>query len=74
MRFECKLDDVLKQKNMSLNQLHIQTGIPRQTLTEYRKDRTQRYGSEILAKICTALEISIDDLLVLKKENLPKNI
>ncbi|PHS55840.1 MAG: transcriptional regulator [Sulfurimonas sp.] len=63
MRFKSVLAQVMAEKEMSINKLSIITGVSRQSLNEYHKDRIQRYDSQIIAKVCQALKCEIGDLL-----------
>ncbi|PHQ89581.1 MAG: hypothetical protein COB42_06505 [Sulfurimonas sp.] len=39
------------------------TGVSKQSLNEYHKDRMKRYDAQIMAKVCQALKCEIGDLL-----------
>ena len=67
MRFKSVLAQVMSEKEMSINKLSIITGVSRQSLNEYHKDRIQRYDSKIIAKVCQALKCEIGDLLKFEK-------
>ena len=63
MRFKSVLAQVMSEKEMSINKLSIITGVSRQSLNEYHKDRMKRYDAQIMAKVCQALKCEIGDLL-----------
>lgn len=58
---------VLKQKldemNMTRYELAKRTNIKYQTIDNYYKNRVVRYDSDLLLKICTALECDVGDII-----------
>lgn len=63
MRTKSNLKSLLETKNMSIYRLQKLTGISYANLHKYSTDKVSRYNSEVLAKICKALECEIGDLL-----------
>lgn len=61
------LNEKLKQENMSRYELAKRTGIQYHTLDGYYKNAVKRYDSEILLKICLALECDIEDIIVIQR-------
>lgn len=60
---QIKLEQLLKEKNVSRYQLAKLTEIKYQTIDNYYKNRVVRYDSYILSRICKALECDISDIL-----------
>ena len=58
---------MLKQKldemNMTRYELAKRTNIKYQTIDNYYKNRVVRYDSDLLLKICTALECDVGDII-----------
>ncbi len=58
---------VLKQKleemNITRYELAKRTNIKYQTIDNYYKNRVVRYDSDLLLKICTALECDVGDII-----------
>ena len=58
---------VLKQKleemNITRYELAKRTNIKYQTIDNYDKNRVVRYDSDLLLKICTALECDVGDII-----------
>lgn len=68
MRISCNLGVLLKNRCKTLYWLQKQTNISYKTLNHYEKDRAKKYDSEIIAKICIALNCDISELLLLEKD------
>lgn len=63
------LNQMLDTKGISQNQMAKDTGISISTLRNLNHNRTTRISFDILEKICTYLDCSIPDILVLEKEH-----
>ena len=61
------LDKKLNQENMTRYELSKLTGIQYHTLDGYFKNAVKRYDSEILLKICIALDCNIEDIIEIKR-------
>lgn len=57
------LDEILKDKNVSLNQLSFRTEMQRTQLRNYRDGKIQRLDIDILKRLCYVLECNLDDLI-----------
>ena len=60
------LDKILAKKKLTRYELAKRTGIKYQTIDAYYKNKVKRYDSDILLKICLALECNIEDILTIK--------
>jgi len=60
------LDKILAKKKLTRYELAKRTGIKYQTIDSYYKNKVKRYDSDILLKICLALECNIEDILTIK--------
>ena len=61
------LDTTLQKLNISRYELAKRTGIQYQIIDNYYKNRVKRYDSDVLDRICTALECGIEDLIEYNK-------
>ena len=58
-----KLDELLKQRNLSKNKLAHRAEMQRTQINNYCKNETTRLDTAVLARICAALDCKIEDLL-----------
>ena len=58
-----KLDEIMKSKNISMNQLSFRTEMQRTQLRNYRDNKIQRLDIDILKRICYVLECDLHDLI-----------
>ena len=58
-----RLDNLLRERDITRYELSKRTGIKFQTIDNYYKNKVSRYDSDILLKICTALDCTIDELI-----------
>ncbi len=64
-----KLDEIMKKQNVSINKLAFRSEMQRTQLKAYIRNEVQRVDISVLARLCYALECSLDDLL----EYIPPN-
>ena len=67
-----KLDELMKEQNISINKLAFRSEMQRTQLKAYMKNEVQRVDMAVLARLCYALECSLSDLMEYvppKKEN-----
>lgn len=57
------LAEILKEKNISLNQLSFRAEMQRTQLRNYRDNKLQRLDIDILKRLCYVLECDLHDLL-----------
>jgi len=57
------LDDILKDRNISLNQLSFRAEMQRTQLRNYRDNKIQRLDIDILLRLCYVLECELTDLI-----------
>ncbi len=57
------LAEALRAHKLNRYQLAKITGIPYQTLTRYFKNDITRYDSDVLLKVCIALDCEIDEII-----------
>ncbi|MBY7144591.1 helix-turn-helix transcriptional regulator [Virgibacillus sp. NKC19-3] len=68
VKVEILLNELLNRYNLSINQLHLLTGIRRATLSELASGKRQRVQLEHIEKIAGALEIGdINEIITLRK-------
>lgn len=58
-----KLDELLKERNISKNKFSQRAEMQRTQINQYCKNEISRLDIDVLARICTALECRIDELL-----------
>lgn len=58
-----KLDQYLDQQGITRYELAKRTGIRFQIIDNYYKNKVVRYDSDVLDRICHALECNISDLV-----------
>lgn len=58
-----KLDQIMKEQNISINKLAFRAEMQRTQLKAYIKNEVQRIDLSVLARLCYALECSLDDLI-----------
>lgn len=58
-----KLDEIMKEQNISINKLAFRAEMQRTQLKAYIKNEVQRLDISVLARLCYALECSLDDLI-----------
>lgn len=58
-----KLDQLLIKENISKNKLSQSAQMQRTQINKYCSNQITRLDTDVLARICTALECNIEDLL-----------
>ena len=61
------LDKLLESKEITRYELAKRTGIRFHIIDNYYKNKVVRYDSDVLNKMCEALECDISDLIVYEK-------
>ena len=62
-KIKIKLDEMLKQRGMSKNKLSHKAEMQRAQINNYCKNEITRLDTDVLARICTALDCKIEDIL-----------
>ena len=62
------LDKYIDENNISRYALAQKTGIQYQIIDNYYKNRVVRYDSDVLNKICNALNCQISDIITFEKD------
>lgn len=62
-RIRIKLDELIREKGISKSKLSHRAELQRTQLNNYCKDQVTRLDTDVLARICTALDCQISDLL-----------
>ena len=58
-----KLEEMLKKRGMSKNKLSHKAEMQRTQINNYCKNEITRLDTDVLARICTALDCKIEDIL-----------
>lgn len=69
MGYRFKLSEVMKDKGVTIKQLHESTGVSTNTIGLIRSNRSKGIQLATLWKFCTFLECGIEDLIVREDEN-----
>ena len=62
-RIHLKLDEIMKQQNISVNKLAFRSEMQRTQLKAYRDNEVQRVDLAVLARLCYALDCNLNDLI-----------
>lgn len=63
-KIDFDITQIMKQKNISKNQLAKKTGLHHQVIERYMNGTITRFDSDVLARLCYILECSIEDIMV----------
>lgn len=58
-----KLEQIIKEQNISISKLAFRAEMQRTQLNSYIKGDVQRLDIDILSRLCYALDCSLDDIL-----------
>ena len=58
-----KLDKLIKEKNISKNKVSHKAEMQRTQLNNYCNNKTTRLDTDVLARLCNALDCKIEDIL-----------
>jgi putative transcriptional regulator len=65
---EVRLYEIMGRKNVrTIEQLKDMTGLSRKAISQALNDERHRMHTDTIAKLCTALDCEVGELLVLKK-------
>ena len=62
-KIKIRLEDILKERDISLNQLSLRAEMQRTQLRNYRDNKVQRLDIDILLRLCYVLECDLTDLI-----------
>ena len=57
------IEDILKEKGISKNQICKDLDIPRSNFNRYCRDEFQRIDANLICKLCWYLKVDISDLI-----------
>ena len=58
-----KLDEILNKRGISTYELNTKTNVRFQTIQTLRENTSSRIDFEVLAKICFALDLKVEDII-----------
>ncbi|MBR2046494.1 MAG: helix-turn-helix transcriptional regulator [Agathobacter sp.] len=61
------IENIIKEKGISKNQLCKDLNIPRTNLNRYCRDEFQRIDATLVCKLCYYLDVSISELITYEK-------
>lgn len=64
-----KINDILKEKGISKNQICKDLDIPRSNFNKYCRNEFQRLDIGLLCKLCFYLNIDINELIIYNRPN-----
>lgn len=67
------IEELCLQKGVNITQMCQEAGVPRATITELKKGRTQTLGSKNLEKLSTYFEVSMEYFFGNKKKPAPND-
>lgn len=62
-----RINDILKEKGISKNQICKDLDIPRSNFNRYCRDEFQRIDAGLVCKLCWYLDVSVGDLIVYRR-------
>ena len=62
-----RIDDILKEKGISKNQICKDLDIPRTNFNRYCRDDFQRLDAGLICKLCWYLNVKVGDLVVYRR-------
>ena len=62
-----RIDDILKEKGISKNQICKGLDIPRTNFNRYCRDDFQRLDAGLICKLCWYLNVEVGELVVYKR-------
>ncbi len=62
-----RINEILKEKGISKNQICKDLDIPRSNFNKYCRDEFQRLDTKLICKLCFYFDINIYDLIEYKK-------
>lgn len=63
-----KINELLIEKNMSKNQLEEKSNLQRTQLNSYANNKVKRIDLNVLARLCDALDVNVEDILEYKRD------
>lgn len=63
------VEEILKNKNISKNQVCKDLDIPRSNFNRYCRDEFQRIDANLICKLCHYLDVDISELITYNKED-----
>lgn len=65
MAIHCILSTIMGKRRCSIQELHIKTGLSRNTISNLYHDKASRIDYETIEKLCNALDCEISELFCL---------
>ena len=62
--FSLKINDILKEKGISKNQICKDLDIPRTNFNRYCRDEFQRLDAGLICKLCWYLNVEVGELVI----------
>ena len=59
-----RINEILKEKNISKNQICKDLDIPRSNFNKYCRNEFQRLDAGLICKLCWYLQVDIGDLII----------
>src|SRR3990172_3041087 len=70
MKLYCRLREIMDERHLTVSQLARLSGVGRDSIGALRKNNWRRVDREVLGKLCGALGIRLDELFVLREEDI----
>lgn len=62
MSVHCNLSTLMGKKRFTIQEVHIQTGLSRNTISNLYNDKASRIDYETVEKLCSLFDCSLDEL------------
>lgn len=62
-QIQLKLDQLMKENNISINKLAFRAEMQRTQLKAYRDNKVARVDLSVLARLCHALDCKLEDIM-----------
>lgn len=69
-RVHCLLKEIMRQKGISVGELHRRSGVSRDTIAQLRKNAFKGLSKRSIERICGALDITVSELFVVMPEDI----
>jgi DNA-binding Xre family transcriptional regulator len=70
MHVHCRLREIMRERPITVEELHRITGVGREAICALRSPSWQRVSRHVIGKICGALNITLDQLFILNPQDI----
>ncbi|MCR6096898.1 helix-turn-helix transcriptional regulator [Salipaludibacillus agaradhaerens] len=66
MKIYIKIENLMKEHDLSIRKMSEKTGVNRLTLTKYKNGPLDNVNVEVIEKICSTFDCRVEDLIEIK--------